>query len=373
MTDQPSRRWPITAEIAGTTVLVATVVTVLAMIVAVIWLASTAIITILAGVLLAVLFDAGARGLAYVVPWGRRVRLTVVFAVATILIVLALFFGGAILVGQANNFVSAMKKLFSEANQFLQNGGLGLFPPGTDLRSLLPGGAVLFGGATDIATTAMGIVVLLAAILFLGAFFAWEPGVYKAVILSLLPKDRRSRASEVLDLSAHAMREWLIGQSVSMTVIFLASITSLMLVGMPYPALLAVQAGLLSFIPTVGPFVAGIIIILAGLSQSFVMALYGLGTYLLIQFLETHLVTPLVQERTVRLPPATTLGLQVIAGTLFGILGIIFAVPIAAAGKTLVEELYVKDYLGGPWEIPGEDTHSRIYRWIRPILGDRGK
>ena len=215
------------------------------------------------------------------------------------------------------------------------------------------------------------MVVLVVAVLFLGAFFAWEPLIYKAAVLSVLPAAKRERVNAVLDLCAHTLREWLIGQSVSMFVIFIFSISALMLVGMPYAALLAVQAGLLTFIPTLGAFVAGIVVILAGLSQNFVMAVDGFVTYLFIQFLETHLITPLVQERTVRLPPAITLSLQLVAGTLFGIPGIIFAVPASAAGKTLIEELYVKDYLGGGWHVLRYRARSRFQHLIDRILGDR--
>jgi predicted PurR-regulated permease PerM len=81
------------------------------------------------------------------------------------------------------------------------------------------------------------------------------------------------------------------------------------------------------------------------------MALYGLGAYIMLQFLETHLITPMVQKRTVRIPPAIGLGIQLIAGVLFGVLGLAFAMPIAAAAKVLIEELYVKDQLGGPWQM----------------------
>jgi predicted PurR-regulated permease PerM len=77
------------------------------------------------------------------------------------------------------------------------------------------------------------------------------------------------------------------------------------------------------------------------------MAAYGLGTYLVVQFTESYLVTPLVQQRTVRLPPGFTLGVQLVAGALFGILGLAFAVPLAAAAKVLIRELYVNDRLGG--------------------------
>ena len=147
----------------------------------------------------------------------------------------------------------------------------------------------------------------------------------------------------------------------------------IMFAGMPYAALLAVQAGLLTFIPTLGPFVAGVVIILAGLSQSVVMAAYGLGAYLVIQLLETQLVTPLIQERTVRLPPAMTLARQILAGVLFGLRGVVFVVPAAAAAKALIEQLYVEDYLGGGWRVEdsADRRPSRLNKWLNRMLGTR--
>ncbi len=369
MIDETNGPQPQTRHLAGMAVAIAAALIPLALAVAILWLASTAIITIAASVLIAVLLDAGARGLGHVAGWHRHARLMIVFVVAAGFVGAAGWFGGTIVADQAQNFVSAMRQLLKQANEFVQNGGLGFFPKGTDLSHFLPDGSVVFGGATTALSMGFQVVVLIIAIVFLGAFLAWEPEVYKAVLLNLLPRRHRERVSEVLDHAADGMRDWLVGQSVSMIVVFLFSLMALTLVGMPYPALLAVQAGLLTFIPTVGPFVAGVIIVLAGLSQNGAMALYGIGTYVLIQFLETHLVTPIVQERTIRLPPAVTLALQVVAGTLFGLLGIVFVVPIAAAGKVIIEELYVEDWLGGAWQVPGHRRRSAIQSWVDRLLG----
>lgn len=76
---------------------------------------------------------------------------------------------------------------------------------------------------------------------------------------------------------------------------------------------------------------------------------YGIAVYPIIQFLETQLIMPIVQERTTRLPPGLTLGIQLIAGMVFGLLGVTFALPLAAAAKIMIGELYVRDCLGGPW------------------------
>jgi predicted PurR-regulated permease PerM len=351
MADEPSWNTPL-PQVARRTALILAVILAFAAATAILWLASTAVLAILVGILFAVLLDAGARGLGQLVDCDRRYRLAVVFFLTAFAIGAAIWWGGTTIIQQANQFAGAMQDLLQQLGKLLAENGLRTSGQGSiDVSSLLPSPGVIFGGATKVASSMFEAVTIVAAILFLGAFFAWEPAVYKAAFLSILPADRRQRVDQVLDQAAHAMRDWMLGQSVSMVAIFLFSLGALLLIKMPYPILLAVQAGLLTFIPTVGPFIAGVIIILAGLSQSFTMALYGVGTYAAIQFLESHLITPMVQERTVRLPPGFTLGIQLISGLLFGFLGVAFSVPLAAAGKVLIEELYVKDRLGGPWPL----------------------
>ena len=133
-----------------------------------------------------------------------------------------------------------------------------------------------------------------------------------------------------------------------MLVIFLASWLVLWLIDMPFAFLLALQAGLLAFIPTIGPLLAGIPIIFAGMSVSPNMLIWGLATYLAIQMVESNLLTPIVQQRATALPPALTLGFQLVMGALFGLPGLIVAVPMLAIILTLVRRLYVEDVLGGP-------------------------
>ena len=316
---------------------------------AVLWLASTGLMAIAVGVLLAVLFDAGARGLGMMAPLGRKARLSVVLVVTLLLLGAALWWGGDVLSEQAADFMAAMKDLLDRAATFLRKGGFGPLLRNLDITSLLPSGSMIYGGASAAVTLSFKTITLAAAVLFLGAFFAWEPRIYKGIVLSLTPKTSRERTNQMLDKAGSAMRQWLVGQGISMLLIFLLSLCALLVVGMPYAVLLALTAGVLSFIPTIGPFFAGVIIVLAGLSESLTMALSGVLIYMLVQFVETHLLTPLVQEETVHFPPAATLALQVIAGFLFGLIGVAFVVPLAAAARVFVEELYVNDQLGGPW------------------------
>ena len=297
----------------------------------------------------AVLFDAGARALGYLVSWPRKIRLVIVFVFSATAITAAIWLSGAVLLSQAYELFGTLQGALARLpGEWRDENGL----PIADFMQWLPSSDSMLGGATRVATSSFGAVATAALILFLSAFFAWDPGIYKRGILSLIPQDKRRRLDHVLDLAAQAMRNWMIAQSISMTIIFALSYGLLIAIGMPYPGLLALQAGLLAFIPTLGPFVAGVIIVLTGLSVNMTMALYGLGVYFALQMIESNLLTPLVQERLIRMPPGLTLCVLLVAAALFGLLGAAFAVPLAAAAKVLIVELYVKDRLGGPWEKP---------------------
>ena len=343
------------SDVARTTTLIASTVLVLAALLVLAWLSSTALLIIFAGVLLAVALDGGARALGRVLGWSHRVRLGLAILILAVLLVGVLAWGGAALVMQFDALSSAVQEQLSRITGPAQDtpGQAGQTAPGPGgrggLTGLLPDFRSLFGGATNAIFSLFGAVGNFVVVIFLGIFLAANPSPYKAGVLSLLPRDQRSRTAEVLDESAETMRGWLKGQSVSMVVIFTVTWALLALIGMPFAFLLALQAGLLVFIPTLGPAIAGVIIVLAGLAVSPTMAMWGLGVYVLIQFLESNLLTPYVQKRAVDLPPAFTLGVQLVMGALFGILGIALAVPFAAACKTFIEELYVKDALGGGW------------------------
>jgi predicted PurR-regulated permease PerM len=317
---------------------------------ALLWAASSAILIVLIGIILAVAFDAGVRGLGHVVTWPRWLRLMIVFVASAAFVLSAAYWSGATVVQQAGQFAGSMHTMWQWFTDFVANGGLGpLADRSTDLTAMLPSTEALFGGATRALTSSIGVLTTIVAILLIGAFFAWDPQSYVRASLSLVPRNQRKRLSEVMSASAEAIRLWLLGQTISMAAIFTVSLISLTLVGMPFPALLAFTAGLLTFIPTIGPFIAGIIIVLAGLSVSLAMATYGLAIYAVIQVIESNVLTPLVQKETVHLPPAFTLAIQLIAASLLGLLGLAFSIPLAVAAKVFIEQLYVQDQLGGTW------------------------
>ena len=343
---EPSER------LARRTVLIAAIALGLFAILFVVWHGSGALFTILGGIVLAALLDASAHGLGRILPLGRVWRLLIAIVVLLALVAALVLFGGATIVEQVSEFTSGSQGVFEILRTRLENSPLsGVLPEQYSIRELLQGffssGGSAGSGLVQGATALFGGLTTAALIFFLGCFFAWDPSTYRAGALSVLPKDKRHRVGEVLIEMGHTLRMWLLGQLVSMTIVGVLTTILLMLVGMPFALLLGLQAGLLAFIPTLGPLIAAVPILLAGATEGFNMVLWGIGVYLLVQGVESNLVMPLVQKRAVELAPAFTLSSQLLFGALFGFAGLALAVPLMAMAKVAVEALYVEDDLGG--------------------------
>ena len=220
----------------------------------------------------------------------------------------------------------------------------------------LPGGSGTSSAFSAINTTfgALGNTVL---VLFLGLYFAVDPGLYRRGIEAVVAPSLRPRAHDVAVEAAHTLRGWLGAQLISMTVVGVLTALGLWLVGIPLALVLGVIAGLLAFIPTIGPVMAAVPGILLGLADGFSGALTVAGVYLVVQTVESYLVTPYVQRRSVDLPQAATIVALVGFGMLFGFLGMLLATPMAAVLLMLVNRLYVDDYL----------EREMVEEWRQPV------
>jgi predicted PurR-regulated permease PerM len=131
-----------------------------------------------------------------------------------------------------------------------------------------------------------------------------------------------------------------------MAVIGVLTTLGLWIIGIDLAMILGLIAGVLSFIPNIGPIIALIPAILIALISGpdkviYVMLLYG-G----VQGIETYMLTPVLQQRMVDLPPALTISMQVLLGVLAGAVGVIVATPITAALMVMGKMWYVEDLLG---------------------------
>lgn len=197
-------------------------------------------------------------------------------------------------------------------------------------------------GAVSSTIGAFGNVVI---VLFIGLFGALDPDVYRRGVLSLVAASLRPRASKVMDRLGHTMRGWLLAQLIAMTMVGVLTGLGVWMIGVPLPLLLGLIAGLLAFIPNLGPVFAAFPAMLLAVPQGGQAVLFVVLVFVVVQALESYAVTPLLQQRTVALPPALVIGVQLLMGTLFGLMGLLLATPLAAVAMTLIKAVYVEDYL----------------------------
>ena len=212
--------------------------------------------------------------------------------------------------------------------------------------------------ATGAFSTAFGLIANLIIISFIGLYLAVNPALYLNGIVRLVPVDARPRARELLGELGETLRWWLIGRMIAMGVIGLLTAVGLWLIGVPLALTLGLLAGILNFIPYLGPILSAVPPLLMVSTGGTTKIFYVLLLYLAVQTIEGDLLTPLVTEKTISLPPALTLAAQVLLGILLGPLGVIFASPISALALIVIKRLYVEDLLERSTVLPDEGRRA---------------
>ena len=117
---------------------------------------------------------------------------------------------------------------------------------------------------------------------------------------------------------------------------------------------------ILNFVPNFGPWIAAIPAVLVAFLQGPQQALYVGLLYIALQSIDGYILTPIVDRRSVELPPVLTIVAQVLLGVAFGFVGILLASPLTAVAMILVKTLYVEDLLGDSMTI------EKVQRKVRP-------
>lgn len=180
-------------------------------------------------------------------------------------------------------------------------------------------------------------------VLFIAAYIAVDPALYHGGILQLVPRRERDRAALTLTRLATTLRRWLVTQLIAMVVIGAVTTVFLFVIQVKAALPLGILAGVSKFIPIVGSIFAAIPAIAMAFIDSPHKALVVALGYFVIQFVENHLLVPVLMKRGVNLPPAMTLGIQALMSVLFGFLGLLVAVPLLAVLLTVVKTMSGKD------------------------------
>jgi len=192
----------------------------------------------------------------------------------------------------------------------------------------------------------LGIVANTIVLLIAGFFLALDPNLYVNGFARLFPITRRQRAREVVGCVVEQLEGWLLGQFIAMLAVGILTWVGLTLLGIPLALVLGVLAFILDFVPFIGPIVSAVPGVLLAVLQGSEMMLYVGLVYLGVQQIESYVVVPLVQQRTVSVPPVLVLLGALLGGVLGGLPGTIIAMPTLVTFMTLIQELYIKDALG---------------------------
>ena len=207
-----------------------------------------------------------------------------------------------------------------------------------------------------VLTSTFAISAAFTLVLFIAAYIGVDPHLYHGGLLELVPPRERDRVAVTLSRVATTLRRWLVTQLIAMVVIGAVTTVFLFTIHVKAALPLGILAGVAKFIPIVGSIFAAIPAIAMAFIDSPHKALVVAIGYFVIQFVENHLLVPVLMKHGVDLPPAMTLGIQALMSVLFGLLGLLVAVPLLAAILTVVRTMNPKDMR----EISAEAT-SRMH------------
>ncbi|MFB2937063.1 AI-2E family transporter [Aerosakkonemataceae cyanobacterium BLCC-F154] len=235
-----------------------------------------------------------------------------------------------------------------------------IFRPSQQLiQQLQPFVQSLVGGAGVFVSNTLGMILSFLFVLVVSIMMLAQPLAYRKIFVRLFPSFYRRRVEEILNECEVALGKWVIGAIISMTLVALLSFVGLSIIGVRLALAQGVLAGLLNFIPNIGPTLSVVLPMGVALLDSPWKSLLVLILYIFIQQLESNFITPYVMAQQVSLLPAITLISQVLFATFFGFLGLVLALPITVVGKVWIKEVLIKDVLD-EWEKKKEDRTTKV-------------
>jgi len=294
------------------------------------------LLLILGGAIFAVFLDGGTRALGRFLPIPRPWRLLLTIILGFGFLGWVGWFAGTTIAAQAEALRLVVTEQFDRLMQFAAS--LGLMPAGepTNLGGQLLGSV---GRLTSAVGSAIGAVGSVIAMIVIGIFLAAEPRIYDRGIAWMLPVRHRASFYRIAAHVGFTLRRLLFGRLVGMIFEGIFTWIMLSLGGVPMAALLGLVTGVLAFIPNIGAIASGVLMVAVGFSAGPHQGLYAIFVYFFVQNIDGYLVVPYIARRTVDLAPAIVLGMQLLMGALFGILGVLFADPVLATMKVVLVDL----------------------------------
>lgn len=311
------------------------------------WALSDLLLLIFASVLFAVALRAMIAPIVRATGLSEPLALVVVVLLIVLVVAGVVLKFGTILADQTAYLLQTAPAAFARLTQQFQLDSLSKTFGGSVLGAVASG-AMSIGSSVAAAVTGFALAVVG------GVYLAASPQIYRRGLIALFPERWHKIITSTIDDSGFALSRWLRAQLVAMAIVGTLTGFGMWMVGVPSPLALGLIAGVLEFIPIVGPIVGAIPALLLASGQGLDVTLWALAVAVVVQQLENNVIMPFVVGRVVELPAAVGLFATVAMGLLFGSLGFVLGYPLAIIGDVAVRRLYVREALGKSVEIPAE-------------------
>ena len=293
------------------------------------------LLIIFGGLVFASMLDGGVRLIRRYVPLPRWLALLIVVVLVIAGIVGVFYKTGVEIAQQAEQLRTILEFQWNRVAAWITS--LGLMPGRSDLAGIAQQALGSVGRLTTAVGTALGALGSLLMVMTIGLFVAIEPRLYERGLQWMVPIEARDEFSVTIARMARTMRMLLAGRLAGMVFEGILTWILLSFFGVPMALLLGIITGILAFIPNIGAFVSGVLMIAVGFSAGTDQGFAAIAIYFVVQTFDGYVLIPLVAKRTVDLPPALTLSAQILASTLFGVMGLALADPMVAMIKVALE------------------------------------
>jgi len=176
---------------------------------------------------------------------------------------------------------------------------------------------------------ALGFTIEIVSVAIMGVYLTLHPGLYREYLIALFPPLHRDLVRNVLADLSRTLRSWIVGQLTSMTLLGVLTTIGLWALGVPYWLTFGLFAGVAAIVPFFGTLISTLLpaLFVLGASGGPGRALAVIGLGVLIHLIEGNLVSPLIMQRQVNLPPVLTILSVLIMGKLLGPVGLLVALP----------------------------------------------
>ncbi len=280
------------------------------------------------------------------IPRTLAIVIIYLLVIALISAILALFIPPVL--SQLSDFLGFVQHKFltgyGQNDAFLSDlrGNINNLISGRDVSSLSSLYKQFQGSFGAVFTTTIGFIGGIVAIvtIFISSFYLLlEENNLERFLGNFMGDERRKSVMSIIEKMSQKIGDWLRGQLLLMLIIGVVDGVILALLGVPYPLLLGLWAGLTEAIPVIGTFLGAIpAVIIALVTLGWVEALIVLVVFIVIQQIENHILVPRIMGKALGLSPVMIIFSLLIWGQLLGFLGVLIAIPVTAALSVLVEE-----------------------------------